>query len=94
MIFPLKNHTPVKLPIKLQFQFLFCSPYWYTNINKQLFRQRGERESNKAGNVDDSEVGRHMNPFVVWPTELKSLSTKGEGGKNKTQDVNNNRIES
>lgn len=44
--------------------------------------------------MDDSEVGRHMNPFVVWPTELKSLSTKGEGGKNKTQDVNNNRIES
>lgn len=26
--------------------------------------------------------------------ELKSLSTKGEGGKNKTQGVNNNRTES
>lgn len=44
--------------------------------------------------MDDSEVGRHMNPFVFWPRELKNLSTKGEGGKNKTQDVNNNRTES
>lgn len=42
--------------------------------------------------MDDSEVGS-MNPFVFWPRELKSLSTKGEGGKNKTQDVNNNRTE-
>lgn len=59
------------------------------HINNCYFRQRDERESNKAGNVDDSKVGRHMNPFVFWPRELKSLSTKGEGGRNKTRGVNN-----
>ena len=65
-----KPHTThlLSCQFSLSFSFFFVPLIGIPiHINNCYFRQRDERESNKAGNVDDSKVGRHMNPFVFWP---------------------------